>query len=167
MTRLLRERTLSRIAKEKKPEQVRRKEGPSKSEMQKETILKAREISIEHLRKVPGRFLAADKNLLQTFHRGADTECVGDGLDTGCFGLQKAKREGREEVPPPTTTRTGVAKSALALVAHFGRGSRLWVLKSASASASAVPQLELPPAATGSWPPPTIPGRPGCHQTSD
>ena len=63
------ERILSRVAKEKKPEQFRRKEGPSKSEMQKETILKAREISIEHLRKVPGRFLAADKNLLQTFHR--------------------------------------------------------------------------------------------------
>ena len=64
------ERILSRVAKEKKPEQkVRRNEGPSKSEMQKETILKAQEISIEHLRKVPGRFLAADKNLLQTFHR--------------------------------------------------------------------------------------------------
>ena len=72
---------------------------------------------------------------------------------------------GREEVPPPTTTRTRAAKSALALVAHFGHGSQLWVLK--SASASAVPQLELPPAATGSWPPPGIPGRPGCHQTSD
>ena len=54
-----------------------------KSEMQKETILKAREISIEHLRNVPGRFLAADKNLLQTFHRGIDMERVGDRLDTG------------------------------------------------------------------------------------
>ena len=36
------------------------------SGIQKKTILKAQEISNEHLRKVPGRFLAADKNLLQT-----------------------------------------------------------------------------------------------------
>ena len=36
----------------------------SSEKRRKETILKAREISIEHLREVPGRFLAADKNLL-------------------------------------------------------------------------------------------------------
>ena len=53
------------------------------------------------------------------------------------------KRGGREVPVPKTTTTT----TALALVAHLGRGSRLWVLK--SASASAVPQLELPPAAAG------------------
>ena len=56
MTRLLRERILSRVAKEKKPGQVRKQERAFKPDMQKKTILKAQEISIEHLRKVPGRF---------------------------------------------------------------------------------------------------------------
>ena len=64
---------------------ISEKEGPSKSDMQKETILKAREISIEHLRKVPGRFLAADKNLLQTFHRRVNihARCDDDGVQVG------------------------------------------------------------------------------------
>ena len=86
MTRLLRERILSRVAKESKQEQVSKTEWAFKSTMWKGTISKAREISIEHLREVPGSLLAAYKNLLQTCQRAADIDARGD--DDGVLDSQ-------------------------------------------------------------------------------
>ena len=82
MTRLASRADFESSCKGKETRAISEKEGRSKSDMQKETILQAREISIEHLRNVPGRFLAADKNLLQTFHRRADiyAPCDDDGV---------------------------------------------------------------------------------------
>ena len=68
---------LSRVTKESNnQERSREQNWPSSRKCGKETILKAREISIERLRKIPGRLLAADKNLLQTFQRRVDFQCL-------------------------------------------------------------------------------------------
>ena len=69
-------------------ERSRAQNWPSSRKCGKEAILKAREISIERLRKIPGRLLAADKNLLQTCQRAADTERVGDRLDSGHVSMK-------------------------------------------------------------------------------
>ena len=74
---------LSRVTKESNQGRSREQNWPSSRKCGKETILKAREISIERLRKIPGRLLAADKNLLQTCQRAIDMERFGDCLDAG------------------------------------------------------------------------------------
>ena len=72
-----------------------------RKEQGKETLFQAKEISIEHLGKVPGRFLAADKNLLQFFQRAADTERIGNCLDPGHVSIV------REEIVRYTASKQG------------------------------------------------------------
>ena len=87
---------LSRVTKESNQERSREQNWPSSRKCGKETILKAREISIERLRKIPGRLLAADKNLLQTCQRGIHIQCFGEVLCA--FRIQVVARNAEGQI---------------------------------------------------------------------